>query len=276
MPASLAATPPSLLAPAPQSCPATEQPLAPGALGWPQTPTSAPCAFVQMPPQHSKSDAQTSPFCEQKETAPAQTPLRHTREQQSPFAPHSLPAVRHEPFSGTQTELPPSEALQVPPQHSADVEQGWLSEVQSLAPHVPLLHTNVQQSWGIAHALPAARHSVMALTQMPAVRSQLAVQQSALAAQVAPTRRQAVASPPIAAPLAPPEPDMAPPEPPIPVSALELPSGAASAPEFPPMSALPLVPQPMRYPAAQSAAEQAYTILSSFMASAGTASPRQP
>jgi hypothetical protein len=100
------------------------QPVVPGALGTPHTPSVAPCALVQIPPQHSKSEAQTSPVCAQKETAPAQTPLRQAWEQHCPSVEHWLPAVRHEVFKGTQRPAPPSvEALQLPPQHSSDVEQ---------------------------------------------------------------------------------------------------------------------------------------------------------
>jgi hypothetical protein len=212
-----------------------------------------------------------SPFCAQNETAPAQMPLLQTREQQSPCAEHSLPAVRHDGFSGTHVPLPASAvALHFPPQHSAEVEQAWLSDVQSLAPHVPLLQTKVQQSCGIAQELPAVLQSLMGFAQMPFARSQLAVQQSSLLVHVAPTSRQVVASTP--EPPAPPVPVAVPPEPsgpfvpPDPVSALELVSNAASArPALPPVLAPPLVPHPMPPATAQIVTKQAYRIRTRVM-----------
>jgi hypothetical protein len=102
--------PPSATVPE-QTCPATVQPVVPGGVGCPHTPTVAPCAFVQKPPQHSKSVAQTSPFCVQKEPL-AQTPLRQSFEQHSPFALQALPVVWQAGLSGAQT--PP---VQLPLQH---------------------------------------------------------------------------------------------------------------------------------------------------------------
>jgi hypothetical protein len=77
-------------------------------------------------------------------------------EQHSVLVVHALPEVRHAPFRGTQVFDPASPVPQLPLQHCADVAQAWLSVVHWLAPQVPLLQTNVQQSSGIVQALPAA------------------------------------------------------------------------------------------------------------------------
>jgi hypothetical protein len=107
---------------------------------------------VQRPPQHSKSEAQMSPVCVQNETAPAHVPLRHTFEQHSPCVEQALPDVPQDGLSGVQTPVAP----QTPPQHWAELEHPWLSEVHWVALHVPPLQTKVQQSWGMVQALPAA------------------------------------------------------------------------------------------------------------------------
>jgi len=73
--------PPSPAAPAPQTSPATVQPVVPGALGCLQRPSVAPCALVQSPPQHSKSDAQTSPVWLQYDPPTEHDPLLQTFEQ---------------------------------------------------------------------------------------------------------------------------------------------------------------------------------------------------
>ena len=62
--------PPSLApasAPAPQTSPATVQPVVPGAVGSLHVPIVAPLALVQMPPQHSVFVLQMSPVCVQNE-----------------------------------------------------------------------------------------------------------------------------------------------------------------------------------------------------------------
>ena len=117
------------------------QPVPPGGFGCPQTPTVAPCALVQKPPQHSKSVAQTSPFCVQNEP-PEQAPLRQSFEQHSLPVEHALPLVRHTGLSGTH--VPP--APQFPLQHCAALVHAPLSEVHCEPPHTPLSQTNVQQS----------------------------------------------------------------------------------------------------------------------------------
>jgi hypothetical protein len=52
-------------APAPQTWPAPRQPVVPGACGSVQVPTLAPVCLVQIPVQHSASDAQMSLVCVQ-------------------------------------------------------------------------------------------------------------------------------------------------------------------------------------------------------------------
>ena len=79
-----------------------------------QTPKVAPCALVQIPPQHSALFEHASPFWVQNEPG-EQAPLLQTLEQHSACAEHELPSVWHTGFSGAQTPLP----LQVPLQHCA-------------------------------------------------------------------------------------------------------------------------------------------------------------
>src|SRR5689334_10677152 len=139
-PPSFLTTPPSPVAPAPHTWPATAQPGTPGGCGSMQRPSVAPCVFEQMPLQHSASAAQTSVVCVQNEPLPVQSPPMHTLEQQSPWFVHALPAVRQPGFSGAQVPAPPTPApLQLPPQHCADVEHAWLSDVHCVEPHVPPL-----------------------------------------------------------------------------------------------------------------------------------------
>ncbi len=150
----MSTAPPSLVALAPQARPATAQPGTPGVLGCPQRPTVAPACLLQEPPQHSASAAHTSPFCVQYEPL-AQRPPRQSFEQQSFPVVHALPLVRHDGLSGAQTPSPP---VQLPLQHWAELEQGWLSEVHCEPPHRPLLQTNVQQSCGMVHEAPPGLH----------------------------------------------------------------------------------------------------------------------
>jgi hypothetical protein len=142
-PASLKLTPPSPATP-PQTSPATVQPVVPGALGWRQTPTVAPEALLQSPPQHSASVAQTSPVCVQNEPPVEQVPLEQSFEQHSALPVHALPAVWHPApgFNGVQVPVGP----QVPLQHCAETVHAWRSDVHCVAPHLPALQTNVQHS----------------------------------------------------------------------------------------------------------------------------------
>jgi hypothetical protein len=112
-----------------------------------------------MPLQHSKLLAHTSDVCAQKDPLPEQSPLLQNFEQHCPWSVHALPSVRHEVLSGVHVPIALAVApAQFPPQHSAAVEQGLPSDVHWVPPQVPPLHTNVQQSCGMVHAEPAARH----------------------------------------------------------------------------------------------------------------------
>jgi hypothetical protein len=116
-------------------------------------PSVAPIALAQRPPQHSLSAAHASPNWVQNDGCPSQAPLVQSFEQQSPFIVHELPAVRHDGFSGAH--LP---ALQFALQHWPDVEHDSPWDVHGVPPHVPLSQMTVQQSCGLAHALPEGRH----------------------------------------------------------------------------------------------------------------------
>src|SRR5689334_5366304 len=181
-PASTEMGPPSLVALAPQAWPATVHCVAPGGFGWPQRPTLAPGCFVQRPPQHSALAAQTSPVCVQYEPL-AHSPPWQSLEQQSAPVVQALPLVRQAGLSGAQVPSPPR---QLPLQHWAEDVHGWLSDVHCVPPHTPLSQTNVQQSCGIVHALPAGLHWPVGMQIFIAV-SQLSEQQSALLAQASPT-----------------------------------------------------------------------------------------
>lgn len=199
----------------------------------PQIPSVAPVSFVQMPPQQSVSLEQASPVWVQNETLAEQTPFEQTEEQQSELLLQVLPEVLQPVFSGMQTLPPPSPpAAQLPPQHSALLEHGLLSEVQSFEPHLPPVHTSVQQSVGDEHAWPAVLHDPMGSAQTLSFGSQLAEQQSPLEAQPRPL--------PLQLPLAPPVPALPPlpPPPPLPAAPAD-PSVPASFFLFPDLPLLP-------------------------------------
>src|SRR5262249_47965572 len=154
--------------------------------------TTAPCALLQSPPQHSASVAQTSPVCTQNDP-PAQRPLLQNFEQHSPSVAQALPPVRQAKLSGVHVLPVP----QVPLQHCAELEHAWLSLVHCVAPHWPPLQTNVQHSWGIAQAVPAALHMLVTWEQIFAPGSQLPVQQSVSTEQVSPTNLHELPDPPV-------------------------------------------------------------------------------
>lgn len=100
--------------------PFTSHWVAPGALATaPHEPSVAPAAFSQLPPQHAKLSAQTSPVCAQNETAFEHVPLLQSFEQQSAPVPHGLPDVLQLVFKGLQTPPPVALGTHDPPQHSA-------------------------------------------------------------------------------------------------------------------------------------------------------------
>jgi hypothetical protein len=179
-------------------------PVVPGAAGWRQTPTVAPLALLQSPPQHSRSEAQASPVCVQYEPPVEQTPFVQNFEQQSAWAMHELPAVLQDPFRGTQVPL------QLPLQHCAELVHAWLSDVHCVEPQVPPLQTKVQQSCGTEHEAPGALQEPVD-EQTCACESQVPEQQSPLPPQASPSSLHE--PPPAAPPVGPPVPVLVPPAP---------------------------------------------------------------
>jgi hypothetical protein len=149
IPASFKTTPPSPVAPAPQTWPAIKQPVVPGASGSVQVPTAAPDCLVQIPAQHSSSVAHASPVWKQNDGRPEHLPPEQYLEQHSPWPPQVLPAVLHSVFSGWHTAF-----AQVPLQHCALPVQAWLSEVHAFAPQRPPSHTTEQHSVGAVQLAP--------------------------------------------------------------------------------------------------------------------------
>jgi hypothetical protein len=164
----------------PQTAPAGVQPPAPDAAATLQTPRLAPAAFVQRPPQQSRSVEHASPSCVQNEES-LQMPLWQSFEQQSPLAAHVLPAVLHVVLSGVHVPL-----VHLPPQHWPSAVHAALSDAHCLSEHVPLTHENWQHSSLVLHAVPAAEHLLTGATHSFEAGSQFAVQHSALDAQVPP------------------------------------------------------------------------------------------
>jgi hypothetical protein len=97
-----------------------------------QTPSVAPEAFEQNPPQQSRSRAQTSPGWMQNEAPRTHLPPVQSPEQHPPPAPlvvsQGLPAVEQVVLSGWH--VPP---VQVPLQQVDEELQVWLSAVQLVA-----------------------------------------------------------------------------------------------------------------------------------------------
>jgi hypothetical protein len=151
-PASLNETPPSPPTP-PHTSPATVHPVVPGALGVPQTPTVAPEALLQTPPQQSRPDEQALPVVVQNEPPGSHVPLVQSFEQHSPFAVQALPVVWQMALRGVQTP-----AAQVPLQHKAEVVHAWLSEMHWVAAHLPPSQAKVQHSCATVHASFAPLH----------------------------------------------------------------------------------------------------------------------
>jgi hypothetical protein len=133
-----------------------------------------------MPPQHSALAAHTSPVCVQKEPFAQSPPVQNFEQQSAPVV-HALPLVRQDGLSGAQTPPP-----QLPLQHCAELEQGWLSDVHCVPPQTPLSQTKVQQSWGMVHEPPAGLHWPAGM-QILATESQLTEQHSALLVHASPT-----------------------------------------------------------------------------------------
>ena len=139
-----AGRPPSPTVPAsdnapPHASPSTVHIVAPGAEGTLHTPIVIPVPLVQMPPQHSLFVEQMSPVCVQNDDWLEQRPFVQRLEQQFAFDVHALPDVEHPPLSGVH--VPPASAPPLPPhrppQQLAFDVHAWLSEMQSVAPHLP-------------------------------------------------------------------------------------------------------------------------------------------
>ncbi len=180
-------SPHAVVPPAAHTVPAMWQPPAPGPVGTLQVPSVAPLAFVQMPPQHSPSCEHASPVCVQNDGLPEHMPFTQYCEQQSPLPAQLLPEVLQAVFSGLQVLPPSAPAAQLPLQHWASLVHAWLSLVHTVPPHVPPLHTMVQQSVGDVHAAPCCAQVPIGFTQVCSVWSQLAEQQSLFDAHVVPT-----------------------------------------------------------------------------------------
>jgi hypothetical protein len=112
----------SYIAPSEHTSPALRQPVSPVAVATAQTPSVAPFAIVQRPPQHSLAARQVSPTCRQYDGDGEQSPSTQYLEQHWVGLSHGLPDVRHSPFSGAHTSF-----VQVPPQHSSFEVQASLS-----------------------------------------------------------------------------------------------------------------------------------------------------
>jgi hypothetical protein len=165
----------------PQTVPAVVQPPAPDDDATPHVPRLAPAAFVQRPPQQSRSVEQASPFCVQNEASP-QMPLWQSCEQQSPLAAHVLPDVLHVVLSGVHAPL-----VHLPPQHWPSAVHAVVSEAHCLSEHAPPTQAKLQHSSLVLHAVVGAAHALVEAMQSFVVASQFAVQQSALVAHAPPT-----------------------------------------------------------------------------------------
>jgi hypothetical protein len=139
-----------------QSTPSWVQVPVPLVVRFPQTPTVAPAAFEQRPPQQSPSRTQTSPGWMQKEDPSVHVPPEQSPEQQPPAGPlaveQAFPAVRQAVLSGWQ--VPP---LQVPLQQADEAVQVAWSARQAPAAHTPRVvsHCRLQQSVAAAQGTPA-------------------------------------------------------------------------------------------------------------------------
>jgi len=174
--------------------PAGSQPPAPPALVLPHTPSSAPVAFVQSPPQQSVLPEHCSPLWPQNEE-PVQMPPLQYFDAQSLFMVHGLPPVAPPPgLSGVHLPPPAPSGAHVPPQHSAFDPHAWLSATHCFEEHEPPTHANVQHSGPVVQTAPGAAQTVFDVSHCFVVRLQLPLQQSALDAHVAAWSLQSAAS----------------------------------------------------------------------------------
>ena len=149
-------TPPVVV---PQIVPFGRHSVAPGALAVsPHTPSAAPAALVQLPPQQSAFVAHASPVWTQNETPSEQMPPLQSLEQHWSPAVHGLPEVRHVVLSGLQTPPPLPSGTHEPLQQSAFVPHASVSATHCLSAHLPPRHENVQHSLPVAQATPGPLH----------------------------------------------------------------------------------------------------------------------
>jgi hypothetical protein len=175
-----------------QTLPAGVQPPAPGASTRPQTPSVAPAALVQVPPQQSRSAAQASPFWTQNDGAAEQNPPVQYVEQHSVPAVHGLPDVLHVVLSGVQ--VPP---VHFAPQHCASDVQAALSARHWSFEHLPPAHVNVQHWVPVVHAAPGSPHARPPCEHTFAVASHSFVQHSPSAAHAVPSSLHSLRAVPV-------------------------------------------------------------------------------
>jgi len=174
--------------------PAGSQPPAPPALVLPHTPSSAPVAFVQSPPQQSVLPEHCSPLWPQNEE-PVQMPPLQYFDAQSLFMVHGLPPVAPPPgLSGVHLPPPAPSGAHVPPQHSPFVAQARLSATHCFEAQVPPMHEKVQHSGPVVHAVAGAAQTVFDVSHCLVVVLQLPLQHSPLLAHVAAWSLQSAAS----------------------------------------------------------------------------------
>jgi hypothetical protein len=143
--------PPLYIAPPLQTWPAGVQ-LAVLAMVRAHTPTTAPEAFMQSPPQQSRSPAHASPICLQNDGV-EQIPWAQYFEQHSLPAAQGLPDVLQTALSGAQAPL-----VHRPPQHSPSALHFWPSATQPPEPHFPFIQLTLQHSGPAEHVAPAGKH----------------------------------------------------------------------------------------------------------------------
>jgi hypothetical protein len=113
----------------------------------PQVPSVAPAALVHVPPQHSRSVEQTSPFWRQNDALPLQMPALQKPPQQSLSLLHGLPDVWQGGVHGAGAQL---SGAQIPPpvpfgehcplQQSLPTAHAPLSATHALFEHVLFTH----------------------------------------------------------------------------------------------------------------------------------------
>lgn len=143
-----------------------------------QAPSTAPAAFVHLPPQHSVSVAQASPSCTQNDEPAAQVPAVQRLEQQSLAFVQGLPVERHVVESGMQVFGAPAAPSQRPLQHSLAFTHACVSATQVPPAHVPPTQRPLQQSEAFVQVAPVDPQAPAPALHVPVRVSQSALQQS--------------------------------------------------------------------------------------------------